>query len=109
MGLTGTDKKKAGQYYKFNNDGFLRSVPHDTVEYMTMLRETQGREALVSFSLSARSLTTNGTGFQEFVHERETKRPDDPSIKLFDEIILSKRNRGRQSFFSKSRKSFTKC
>ncbi|KAI9671866.1 MAG: hypothetical protein M1831_003394 [Alyxoria varia] len=86
MASTGIDKKKAGQYYKFNSEGFLRSVPHDTVEYMSMLRETQA--------------------FQEFAHERETKRPDDPSVKLFDEIILSKRNRGRQSFFSKSQINF---
>jgi len=40
--------------------------------------------------------------FNEFIHERETKRSDDPSIKLFDQIILSKKNRGRTSLFSKS-------
>lgn len=44
--------------------------------------------------------------FNEFIHERETHRSDDPSIRLFDEIILAKKNRGRTSFFSKSSTSF---
>ena len=67
-------------------DQFLRSVPHGDSEYMHMLRQTQA--------------------FNEFSHEREATRAEDPSIKLFDEIILSKRNRGKQSFFSKSSTSF---
>lgn len=46
------------------------------------------------------------TGFNEFIHERESTRSDDPSIKLFDEVILAKRNRGRSSFFHKSRVDF---
>jgi hypothetical protein len=45
-------------------------------------------------------------GFNEFIHERETKRSDDPTIKLFDEVILAKRNRGKSSFFGKSRVDF---
>lgn len=45
-------------------------------------------------------------GFNEFIHERETTRPDDPSIKLFDEVILSKRNRGKSSFFHRSKVDF---
>jgi hypothetical protein len=45
-------------------------------------------------------------GFNEFIHERESARADDPAIKLFDEVILSKRNRGRSSFFHKSRADF---
>ena len=72
--------------YHFNMDQFLKSVPHGDSEYMHMLRETQG--------------------FNEFIHERESTRAEDPSIKLFDEIILSKRNRGRTSLFSKSNTSF---
>jgi hypothetical protein len=41
-------------------------------------------------------------GFNEFINERESVKPisKDPRIILFDEIILSKRNRGRTSFFS---------
>lgn len=38
--------------------------------------------------------------FNEFIHQREMHRPDDPSIRLFDEIILAKKNRGKASFFS---------
>lgn len=45
-------------------------------------------------------------GFNEFIHERETKSPGDPSIMLFDQVILSKRNRGRISIFSKSKTDF---
>ena len=44
--------------------------------------------------------------FNEFVHERETKSGADPSILLFDQMILSKRNRGRASMFSKSKIDF---
>lgn len=40
--------------------------------------------------------------FNEFIHERESTRGEDPSIKLFDEIVLSKKNRSRTSIFSKS-------
>lgn len=40
--------------------------------------------------------------FNEFISEREHANPKskDPKITLFDEIILSKRNRGRSSIFS---------
>lgn len=74
------ESRKAGLIYHFNMDAFLKSVPHGDSEYMNMLRQTQM--------------------FNEFIHERESTRAEDPSIKLFDEIILSKRNRGRTSFFS---------
>ncbi|KAK4575354.1 hypothetical protein LTR86_001208 [Recurvomyces mirabilis] len=80
------DRRKAGMVYHFNMEQFLRSVPHGDSEYMNLLRQTQS--------------------FNEFIHEREATRAEDPSIKLFDEIILSKRNRGKQSFFSKSTTSF---
>lgn len=80
------DRRKAGLLYHFNMEHFLRSVPHGDTDYMTMLRQTQG--------------------FNEFIHERESKRAEDPDIKLFDEIILSKRNRGRTALFSKSSTSF---
>ncbi|KAK0947179.1 hypothetical protein LTR29_001462 [Friedmanniomyces endolithicus] len=80
------DRRKAGLLYHFNMDQFLRSVPHGDSEYMHLLRQTQA--------------------FNEFIHEREASRAEDPGIKLFDEIILSKRNRGKQSFFSKSATGF---
>jgi hypothetical protein len=80
------ERRKAGLIYHFNMDQFLRSVPHGDSDYMNMLRQTQA--------------------FNEFIHERECTRGEDPSIKLFDEIILSKRNRGHKSLFSKSHTSF---
>lgn len=56
---------------------------------------------------SVRLSKANGvTGFNEFIHERETKRADDPEVKLFDEIILAKRNRGKTSFFNKAKVDF---
>lgn len=76
------DRRKAGLAYQFNADGFIKSVPGEHSEYLSMLRETQA--------------------FNEFVYERESTRGDDPTIRLFDEIILSKRNRGKTSLFSKT-------
>lgn len=80
------DQKKAGMLFHFNMNGFLRSLPHETADYMSVLQQTQA--------------------FNEFVHERELKAANDPSIMLFDQIILSKRNRGRASIFSKSKVDF---
>ena len=50
-----------------------------------------------SFSSSPSSL-----GFNEFISERERTDPKtkDSKMALFDEIVLSKRNRGRTSIFS---------
>jgi hypothetical protein len=45
-------------------------------------------------------------GFNEFIYERESKRPDDPTVKLFDEVILAKKNRGKSSFFNKTKADF---
>lgn len=41
-------------------------------------------------------------GFNEFISDRERTSPKskDPRMTLFDEIVLSKRNRGRTSIFS---------
>ena len=77
-------KKKNGMKYKFNMDGFLKSMPHEQADYVHMLHETQA--------------------FNEFVHERETIDPNDPRVRLFDQIIVSKKNRGRTSWLSKKSK-----
>ncbi|KAJ5907905.1 hypothetical protein N7495_000587 [Penicillium taxi] len=76
------DKKKAGLYYSFNMDAFLKSLPSEHAEYMTVLQQTQG--------------------FNEFISDRERTNPKtkDSKMALFDEIVLSKRNRGRASIFS---------
>jgi hypothetical protein len=34
-------------------------------------------------------------GFNEFIHDRENKPATDPSIRLFDEILMAKKARGR--------------
>ncbi|KAL8714971.1 MAG: hypothetical protein Q9225_006470 [Loekoesia sp. 1 TL-2023] len=80
------DQKRAGMFFHFNITGFLRSLPHETADYMSVLQQTQA--------------------FNEFIHERELKAANDPTIMLFDQIILSKRNRGRTSIFNKSKTDF---
>ncbi|KAL8749471.1 MAG: hypothetical protein Q9199_007662 [Rusavskia elegans] len=80
------DQKKAGMLFHFNMNGFLRSLPHEAADYLGVLQQTQA--------------------FNEFIHERELKAANDPSIMLFDQIILSKHNRGRMSMFNKSKTDF---
>ena len=78
---------KSGRLFNFSKSAFLNSLPHDQADYMSVLAETQM--------------------FSEFVNDRETMRPDDPNVRLFDEIILSKRNRGKvSSVFGKSKVGF---
>lgn len=102
LGPPTSDQKKSGMLYRFNMDGFLRSLPHENADYVQMLRQTQGRLAV---SESVKHFLTR-IAFNEFIHERESNGPNDPSIMLFDQIILSKRNRGRTSIFSKSKTDF---
>ncbi|KAL6703210.1 hypothetical protein ACN47E_010072 [Coniothyrium glycines] len=80
------DRKKSGMLYTFKMDEFVKSLPGENVQYITTLQQTQA--------------------FNEFIHERESKRADDATIRLFDEIILAKRNRGKASFFGKSKIDF---
>lgn len=61
--------------YKFNMEGFIRSLPSDQQAYIDMLRHTQA--------------------FNEFIHEREVTPSTSPSIQLFDSIIMAKKSRGR--------------
>lgn len=90
----GPEQKRAGLSYHFLADGFVKSLPHETAAYVTMLQETQGRPS----SLQP-TLLTDASGFSEFVYEREKKLWNDPSILLFDEIIQAKRNRGKVALF----------
>ncbi|KAI9849234.1 MAG: hypothetical protein M1837_004693 [Sclerophora amabilis] len=78
--------KKGGNIYQFNMDGFVKSLPHDVADYVSMLRQTQG--------------------FNEFIHERETKKGSNPEIMVFDQVILAKKGRGRTSLFSKPNPGF---
>ncbi|KAF2759442.1 DENN-domain-containing protein [Pseudovirgaria hyperparasitica] len=86
MSPASSAQKKSGLMYSFNMNGFLRSMPHENSQYMSMLQQTQA--------------------FNEFIHERESMRSDNPSVRLFDEVILSKRNRGKASFFGRSNIDF---
>jgi hypothetical protein len=45
--------------------------------------------------------------FNEFIAERERIKTSDPSIRLFDEIIISKKNRGARSHFKFLHKTST--
>jgi hypothetical protein len=38
--------------------------------------------------------------FNEFIHERETKATSDPSVRIFDEVIMAKKARGRPGITS---------
>ena len=97
------DQKKAGMLYHFDMDGFLRSLPHENADYVNVLLQTQGK---LQFLAPHSGGPNSSSGFNEFIHERETKPAYDPTIMLFDQVILSKRNRGRASFFGKSSTSF---
>ncbi|KZL79838.1 denn domain-containing protein [Colletotrichum incanum] len=75
LGRPTREQKNNGQLYSFDMNGFIKSLPYDQQEYATMLRDTQA--------------------FNEFIHERETHSATHPSIRLFDEIIMAKKARGR--------------
>ncbi|KAM3523601.1 hypothetical protein MY4038_008113 [Beauveria bassiana] len=68
------------QIYAFDMDGFIKSLPHEQQDYAVMMRDTQL--------------------FNEFIHERELTAPTEPSIRLFDEVIMAKKARGRPGLSS---------
>ncbi|KAK3304505.1 AEX-3 domain-containing protein [Chaetomium strumarium] len=78
LGRPSREQKSNGQLYAFDMDGFIRSLPYDQQEYATMMRDTQA--------------------FNEFIHERERQPASDPAIRLFDEILIAKKARGRPAF-----------
>ncbi|KAI1158685.1 dDENN domain-containing protein [Nemania serpens] len=80
LGRPSKDQKTNGQLYAFDMSGFIRSLPYDQQEYAGMMRETQA--------------------FNEFIHLRETQPPANPAIRLFDEIILAKKARGKTGLAS---------
>jgi hypothetical protein len=82
---TGASKKE-GKLYKWNGDGFLKSLPREAASYVSGLLNTQA--------------------FNEFIHDRESISPNDPKVRLFDQIILAKRNRGPGSLLRKSDTSY---
>ncbi|KAI1765815.1 DENN-domain-containing protein [Hypoxylon sp. FL1150] len=79
------DQKNNGQLYGFDMTGFIKSLPYDQQEYVMMMKETQA--------------------FNEFIHEREMQPGTNPEIRLFDEIILAKKARGKPGLPGLSRLS----
>lgn len=67
-------------------DDFMKNQPAENMQYLTTLQQTQA--------------------FNEFIHERESISGEDPKIKLFDEVILAKKNRGASSYFYKTKADF---
>ncbi|KHO02011.1 dDENN domain protein [Metarhizium album ARSEF 1941] len=81
LGRPTKQQKSNGQMYAFDMDGFIRSLPYDQQEYAAMMRDTQGKSTRYPFN--------------EFIHSRETTAASDPSVRLFDEILMAKKARGR--------------
>jgi hypothetical protein len=85
-------QRKSGLMFKFNMDDYIRSLPQDVAEYTAALRETQS--------------------FNEFISEREVAAPSvqvAENIRLFDAIVLAKRDRGKPSMsMSRLNSSFSK-
>lgn len=42
MGPATGDQKKSGLIYHFKMDEFVKSLPHENVQYIQMLQQTQG-------------------------------------------------------------------
>ncbi|RYO78817.1 hypothetical protein DL766_008722 [Monosporascus sp. MC13-8B] len=80
LGRPTKEQKNNGQLFGFDMAGFIKSLPYDQQDYATMMRDTQA--------------------FNEFIHMRETRPASDPSIRLFDEILMAKKSRGRPNLSS---------
>ncbi|QPH05985.1 hypothetical protein C2857_004142 [Epichloe festucae Fl1] len=80
LGRPNKQQKSNGQLYAFDMEGFIKSLPYDQQDYATMMRDTQA--------------------FNEFIHDRETLPASDPSIRLFDEVLMAKKARGRPGLSS---------
>ncbi|CAK7267328.1 hypothetical protein SEPCBS57363_002534 [Sporothrix epigloea] len=74
------EQKANGQMFAFDINAFIRSLPYDQQEYVSLLRNTQA--------------------FNEFIYERERHPAGHSSTRLFDEIIMAKKARGRPTLSS---------
>lgn len=86
-------QKENGQLYAFDMNGFIKSLPYDQHEYAVMMRDTQGEYLKCDFLDNKHLLI--GAAFNEFIHERERLPVSNPEIRLFDEILVAKKARGR--------------
>jgi hypothetical protein len=48
------EQRKNGLLYSFNVDGFVKSLPHDSAEFMNVLRNTQGKHPLLTINTDHR-------------------------------------------------------
>ncbi|KAH7040456.1 AEX-3 domain-containing protein [Microdochium trichocladiopsis] len=85
LGRPSKEQKTNGQLYAFDMNGFIRNLPYDQQDYVTMMKDTQA--------------------FNEFIHERELKPAADPEVRLFDEVLLAKKSRGKPGLSGLSRLS----
>ncbi len=72
MQPAGPKKRKLGAVYQFDHESFVKSLPPDHGAYMEMMQQTQA--------------------WNEFITDREENAAN-PSIALFDAIIMAKRGR----------------
>lgn len=100
LGRPNKQQKSNGQLYAFDMDGFIRSLPYDQQEYATMMRDTQGKYTPTLFIHHPTTWPLTHAAFNEFIHSRETTPATDPSIRLFDEILMAKKARGRPGLSS---------
>jgi len=76
------EQKSSGQIYSFDMNGFLRSLPQELQEYATMLKQTQGKKALIH---SSTDCSNNwGDSFQR-IHSRARnhtiRKPKHPTLR----------------------------
>lgn len=103
LGRPTKQQKSNGQLYAFDMDNFIKSLPYDQQEYATMMRDTQGTHIHLLILILTVNSTTNKPplpAFNEFIHSRETTAATDPTIRLFDEILMAKKARGRPGLSS---------
>lgn len=89
LGRPTKEQRNHGKVYGFDMNGFIKSLPYDQHEYAAMMKDTQA--------------------FNEFIHEREMQPQSAPEIRLFDEIIMAKKARGKPAFSGLSRLSTIKA
>lgn len=80
------------KYFR-NLEGNTGAMSFDRAEYE--------RDCMSSNNLFMRQVLET-QAFATFIDDRSTKDPSDPDIRLFDDILLAKRNRGRSGIFGKS-------
>ncbi|KAF2461476.1 AEX-3 domain-containing protein [Lineolata rhizophorae] len=88
MGPPSAEQRRNGLRHSFDVDGFLRSLPGDNADYVGgVLAQTQA--------------------FGVFVSERElAKKEDEAQIRLFDQVVMGKRNRGRRVLWGRQHTDF---